>query len=97
MEPTYFAQYRGFEFQCSPERLGERAFAPRLVILDATESLALEIPIRVPTPPFEDPTAAAHLAFAFGRRWVDGGYNLADLPDGEEPRVVEYAPLLLPR
>jgi hypothetical protein len=97
MEPTYFAQYRGFEFQCSPERLGERAYAPRLVILDSTESLALEIPIRVPTPPFESPTAAAHLAFAFGRRWVDGGCDSADLPEGSEPRVVEYSPLLLPR
>ena len=98
MEPTYFAQYRGFEFQCSPERIGERAFAPRLVIFDATDSVALEIPVQIPTPPFEDPTAAAHLAFAFGRRWVDGGYQLSDLPEGTEPRVVEWQPqMLLPR
>ena len=50
MEPTYFAQYRGFEFQCSPERLGDHAFAPRLVIYDASEALTLEIPLGVPTP-----------------------------------------------
>lgn len=78
MEPTYFAQYRGFEFQCSPERLGTRAFAPRLVIYDAYESVSLEIPIGVPTPPFDDPTAAAHQAFAHGRRWVDRGFGPAD-------------------
>ena len=98
MEPTYFAQYRGFEFQCSPERLGERAFAPRLVIFDATDSVALEIPVQVPTPPHESPTAAAHHAFAFGRHWVDGGYKLADLPEGTQPRVIgEVPPMLLPR
>lgn len=73
MEPTYFAQYRGFEFQCSPERLGDNAFAPRLVIHDASEALTLEIPLGVPTPPFSNPTVAAHQAFAHGRRWVDGG------------------------
>ena len=77
MEPTYFAQYRGFEFQCAPARLGARAFAPRLVIHDSYESVTLEIPIGVPTPPFENPTAAAHQAFAHGRYWVDswGGTN----------------------
>jgi hypothetical protein len=98
MEPTYFAQYRGFEFQCSPERIGDHAFAPRLVIFDATDSVALEIPVHVPTPPYESPTAAAHHAFAFGRRWVDGGYKLADLPEGTEPRVVDQTPpMMLPR
>lgn len=78
MEPTYFAQYRGFEFQCAPERLGTRAFAPRLVIYDAYESITLEIPLGVPTPPFSDPTAAAHQAFAHGRRWVDRGLSSVD-------------------
>jgi hypothetical protein len=96
MEPTYFAQYRGFEFQCSPARLGAYAFAPRLVIQDANHSLMLEIPIGVPTPPYDDPTAAAHQAFAHGRRWVDGG--LADLAtiDGPVDPVLphEVAPLL---
>ena len=86
MEPTYFAQYRGFEFQCSPERLGAYAFAPRLVIHDSHHRLSLEIPIGVPTPPFEDPTAAAHQAFAHGRRWVDGGF--AD-PDGDGERAAD--------
>jgi hypothetical protein len=82
LEPTYFAQYRGFEFQCSPERLGDNAFAPRLVIHDASEALTLEIPLGVPTPPFSNPTVAAHQAFAHGRRWVDGGC----------PAVAESAP-----
>ena len=77
MEPTYFAQYRGFEFQCSPERLGHNAFAPRLVIHDASESVTVEIALDVPSPPFSDPTSAAHQAFAHGRRWVDGGYEAA--------------------
>ena len=98
MEPTYFAQYRGFEFQCSPERLGEKAFAPRLVIFDSTDSVALEIPVHVPTPPFETPRAAAHQAFAFGRRWVYGGYKLSDLPEGTEPRLIDQTPpMILPR
>ena len=95
MEPTYFAQYRGFEFQCSPERLGTHAFAPRLVIYDAYESVSLEIPLGVPTPPFQDPPAAAHQAFAHGRRWVDRGFSPADailgssfgLPDHTPPRL----------
>lgn len=77
MEPTYFAQYRGFEFQCSPQRLGANAFAPRLVVYDAREALTLEIPLGVPTPPCTDPTAAAHQAFAHGRRWVDSGFDLS--------------------
>lgn len=77
MEPTYFAQYRGFEFQCSPERIGENAFAPRLVIHDTSESVSLEIPLTVPTPPFTNPTIAAHQAFAHGRRWVDSGFDSA--------------------
>jgi hypothetical protein len=77
MEPTFFAQYRGFEFQCSPERLGEHAFAPRLVIYDSSESMTVEIPLGIPDTPFSDATAAAHQAFAVGRRWVDGGYDAA--------------------
>lgn len=91
MEPTYFAQYQGFEFHCSPERLGAFAFAPRLVIHDAWQSMTLEIPLGVPTPPFEDPTAAAHIAFAHGRRWVDGGQrSVQELTDDAA------APALLP-
>jgi hypothetical protein len=91
MEPTYFAQYRGFEFQCSPERLGDHAFAPRLVIYDASEALTLEIPLGVPTPPYSDPTVAAHQAFAHGRRWVDGGYDAAAAAAaaGDGPRLIE--------
>ena len=89
MEPTYFAQYRGFEFQCSPERLGAGAFAPRLVIYDIYESLSLEIPIGVPTPPFENPTAAAHQAFAHGRRWVDSGFGAADISGGLQTALLE--------
>ncbi len=79
MEPTYFAQYRGFEFQCSPERIGENAFAPRLVIHDTSESVSLEIQLTVPTPPFTNPTIAAHQAFAHGRRWVDSGFDAASM------------------
>lgn len=77
MEPTYFAQYRGFEFQCSPERVGDHAFAPRLVILDTAQAVTVEIPLNVPSPPFADPTVAAHRAFAYGRRWVDGEFDAA--------------------
>ena len=77
MEPTYFAQYRGYEFQCSPERLGDRAFAPRLVIHDVEESVTLEVPMAIPSVPCSDPTTAAHQAFAHGRRWVDNGFDAA--------------------
>ena len=98
MEPTYFAQYRGFEFQCSPERLGARAFAPRLVIYDSQESVTLEIPIGMPTPPFDDPTAAAHQAFAHGRHWVDGSFDgAADAKLGSGPALRQDSPPLLPR
>lgn len=91
MEPTYFAQYRGFEFQCSPERIGESAFAPRLVIYDSVESVTVEIPLSVPSPPFTDPTVAAHLAFAQGRRWVDGGYDAAEAAaSGRGPQLLEH-------
>lgn len=86
MEPTYFAQYRGFEFQCSPERIGTNAFAPRLVVHDAREALTLEIPLGVPAAPFTCPTAAAHQAFAYGRRWVDGGFDLSHV---QAPRATE--------
>ena len=90
MEPTYFAQYRGFEFQCSPERLGDRAFAPRLVIYDAGEAVTVEIPLSVPTPALSNPTVAAHLAFAHGRRWVDGGYDAAEAAAaGHGPQLLE--------
>jgi hypothetical protein len=90
MEPTYFAQYRGFEFQCSPERLGDNAFAPRLVIYDASEAVTLEIPLDVPTPPFTNPTVAAHQAFAHGRRWVDGGFDAAmAAAAGRAPQLLE--------
>jgi hypothetical protein len=84
MEPTYLAQYRGFEFRCSPERLGAHAFAPRLVIYDSSQAVTLEIPIAVPTPPFEHPTDAAHQAFAHGRRWVDDGYSAASQAAADE-------------
>jgi hypothetical protein len=96
MEPTYFAQYRGFEFQCSPERIAAGAFAPRLVIFDSGRSLTFEMPVGVPTAPFTDPTAAAHLAFALGRRWVDAGHFAvgpdadigADALGGSAPRLL---------
>jgi hypothetical protein len=74
MEPTYFAQYRGFELQCSPQRVGQKSFAPRLVIYNTNALFTLEIPISVPTPPFENPTDAARQAFEHGREWVDSGY-----------------------
>lgn len=91
MEPTYFAQYRGFEFHCSPERLGANAFAPRLVIHDVSESTTLEIPLGVPTPPFSDPTVAAHQAFAQGRLWVDTGYDAAiAAASANAPQFLEF-------
>lgn len=95
MEPTYFAQYRGFEFQCSPQRIGANAFTPRLVVYDAREALTLEIPLGVPTSPFTDPTAAAHQAFAHGRRWVDGGFDLSHVQAPAQSAIVEDAKPLL--
>lgn len=90
MEPTFFAQYRGYEFQCSPERLGDNAFAPRLIIHDASESLTMEIPLEMPSVPFSNPTLAAHQAFAQGRRWVDGGYDAAHAAAaGRGPQLLE--------
>ena len=96
MEPTYFAQYRGFDFQCSPLRIGDGAFACRLVIFDTTDELGLEIPVDVPVPPQDTAIAAAHIAFAYGRRWVDNGFKLADLPEGTQPRLVDEKPPMLP-
>ena len=96
MEPTYIAQYRGFEFQCSPERLGDHAYAPRLVIVDTYESLTLEIPIGMPTLPFETPTAAAHQAFAHGRHWVDSGFSSAEPGPDKVPTLLQIVPLLPP-
>lgn len=90
MEPTFFAQYRGYEFQCSPERLGDNAFAPRLIIHDASESLTMEIPLEMPSVPYSNPTLAAHQAFAQGRRWVDGGYDAAHAAAaGRGPQLLE--------
>ena len=83
-------QYRGYEFQCSPERLGDRAFTPRLVIHDAAESLTLEVPMVAPTVPYTDPTTAAHQAFAQGRRWVDNGFDAAAAQAaGRGPQLLE--------
>jgi hypothetical protein len=78
MEPTYFAQYLGFNFQCSPQRIGAHAFAPRLVIFDNSQTVSLEIPLSLPTQPFDNPTSAAHEAFAHGRHWVDSGFENAE-------------------
>ncbi len=90
MEPTFFAQYRGFEFQCAPERLGERTFSPRLVIHDSWDRTSIEIPIDVPPSPYTDPTSAAHRAFALGRRWVDRGFDAASAAAvGEGPPRLE--------
>ena len=90
MEPTYFAQYRGYEFQCSPERIGEHEFAPRLVIYDAVESVTVEVPLGMPAKPFTNPTVAAHQAFALGRRWVDGGFEAAEAAAaGRGPQLLE--------
>jgi hypothetical protein len=78
MEPTYFAQYLGFNFQCQPQRIGAHQFAPRLVIFDSSQSVSLEIPLSVPAQPFDNPTSAAHEAFAHGRHWVDSGFETAE-------------------
>jgi hypothetical protein len=77
MEPTYFAQYRGFELRCSPQRVSKNSYAPRLIIYNTNAATTLEIPIVVPTPPFENPTDAARQAFEHGREWVDSGYMIA--------------------
>ena len=89
MEPTYFAQYRGYEFQCSPERIGDHAFAPRLVIHDALEEVTVEIVMGLPASPITNPTVAARQAFAHGRRWVDGGYDAAEAAAGGGSQLLE--------
>lgn len=74
MRPTYFAQYLGFEFRCSPRRLGSNEFAPRLIVSNSAESTEIELLTGTSGNRFEDATAAAHQAFAHGRDWVDSGF-----------------------
>lgn len=87
MRPTYFAQYLGFEFQCSPRRFGSNAFAPRLVVSNPAEATEVELLTGASGNLCEDATAAAHQAFAHGRDWVDsgfwfGGSNIVPLLEG---------------
>ena len=90
MEPTYFAQYKGFEFHCSPVRLSGGGFIPRLLVSADCGAGDLDIPVPVQGPPFSNATEAAHRSFWQGRRWVDTGN------DGwtEAPQTLAAAPLL---
>ena len=81
MEPTFFAQYKGFEFHCSPTRLHGGGFIPRLLISADYGANEFDIPVPVQGPPYLDATEAAHRSFWQGRRWVDTGEgaSLADI------------------
>ena len=73
MEPTFFAQYKGFEFHCSPTRAHGGGFIPRLLISADYGANEFDIPVPVQGPPYLDATQAAHRSFWQGRRWVDTG------------------------
>ena len=73
MEPTYFAQYKGFEFHCSPIRLHGGGFVPRLLVSADSGRSEIHVPVPVQGPPFVNPTEAAHRSFWQGRHWVDNG------------------------
>jgi hypothetical protein len=73
MEPTFFAQYKGFDFHCSPVRLCGGGFIPRLLVSADYGASEIDIPVPVDGPPFVNATAAAHRSFWQGRRWVDAG------------------------
>ena len=59
MEPTFFAQYKGFEFHCSPTRLLGGGFIPRLLISADYGAHEFDIPVPVQGPPYLDATEAA--------------------------------------
>ena len=75
MEPTFFAQYKGFDFYCSPVRLLGGGFIPRLLVSADYGVSEVDIPVPVQGPPFINATEAAHRSFWQGRRWVDTGEN----------------------
>jgi len=75
MEPTYFAQYKGFDFHCSPRRLREGGFVPRLLVSADFGANEIDVPVPVQGPPFVNATEAAHRSFWQGRRLVDNGFN----------------------
>ncbi len=88
MEPTYFAQYKGFAFYCSPRRLIGGGFVPRLLVSAEFGSKEVDIPVPVQGEPFANPTAAAHRSFWQGRRWVDAA------TDGTPLAALEALPFL---
>ena len=85
MEPTFFAQYKGYEFYCSPQRLSGGGFIPRLLVSADFGISEVDIPVPVQGPPFSDATMAAHRSFWQGRRWVDTG-------EGGPPPTVQSLP-----
>lgn len=92
MEPTFFAQYKGFEFHCSPIRLSDGGFIPRLLVsADCGAAGDVDIPVPVQGPPFTNATEAAHRSFWQGRRWVDTGFD--GRPGSPQP-LTSGAPLL---
>ena len=75
MEPTFFAQYKGFEFYCSPLRLNGGGFVPSLLVSADYGVSEVDVPVPVQGPPFISATDAAQRSFWQGRRWVDHGEN----------------------
>ena len=93
MDPTFFAQYQGFEFHCSPLRMPGGGFIPQLRVSADFGATRVELP--VPAPPhgslFVDAAAAAHRSFSQARRWVDSvagdlGETTPALDHGAEPK-----------
>ena len=66
MEPTFFAQYKGFEFHCSPVRLRGGGFIPRLLVSAHYGASEIDVPVPVQGPPYVDATEAAHRSFWAG-------------------------------
>ena len=93
MEPTFFAQYKGFEFHCAPPRASGGGFIPRLLVSADYGASEVDVPVPVQGPPYASATEAAHRSFWLGRRWVDNGRhgpapsveNLGFLPEPGAP------------
>ena len=48
MDPTFFAQYQGFEFHCSPLRMPGGGFIPQLRVSADFGATRVELPVPAP-------------------------------------------------